>query len=78
MINDFINEKNNDLRNQLGNEVVALLKAQHISQVTMASVLNTNQPRISILLDKRFNEFRIDTLINFLLRLGATVIISVK
>ena len=44
-----------------------------MTQTEIADLFNTNQPRVSHLLDGQFESFRIDTLINYLIRLGVKV-----
>ncbi len=77
MLDDLVKNKNNTFRNLLGTKLVRLLVTQKMTQADIASVLKMNQPRVSVLLSGNFEEFRIDTLINYLLRMGANITITV-
>jgi len=78
MTNEKIHQAKSGFKKQMGAEIIRLLKAQKITQGRMAFILGTNQPRISILMDKQFDSFRIETLLTYLLRLNAKIKITVQ
>jgi len=57
--------------------IVSKLSDVADSQKEAATILKTTQPRISALKQGKINEFRIDMLVDFALRLGLGVSIEV-
>ena len=76
MIDDIYKDENYKIRRLLGKEILSMLSRKEMTQTEIAYLFKTNQPRVSHLLDGQFESFRIDTLINYLIRLGVKVEIS--
>ena len=64
---------NMHLRAQLMIEVEVILKARKMTQVEAAALFVVSQPRVSNLLKGRIDKFTLDTLINWLSKLGRRV-----
>lgn len=67
---DSVEVENMKLRSKLLMAVSEKIKADGYTQKKAAKLLDVTQPRISALLNGKIEEFRIDALINMLLRLG--------
>ncbi len=74
---DPIKAANFKLRSALLMNIVSKLSDVADSQKEAATILKTTQPRISALKQGKINEFRIDMLVDFALRLGLGVSIEV-
>ena len=74
---DPIKAENFKLRSALMNDIVLKLAEVAGSQKEAAIILKTTQPRISALKQGKINDFRIDMLVDFALRLGLGVSINV-
>lgn len=74
---DLIKAANLKLRSTLLMNIVAKLGEVASSQTEAATILQTTQPRVSALKQGKINEFRIDMLVDFALRLGLDVSIKV-
>jgi len=74
---DPIKAANLKLRSTLLMNIVAKLSDVANSQKEAATILQTTQPRVSALKQGKINEFRIDMLVDFALRLGLDVSIEV-
>ncbi|MFN2399316.1 MAG: helix-turn-helix domain-containing protein [Gemmatimonadaceae bacterium] len=66
------------IRADLMIEVERLLKARGLTQVQAAKLLRITQPRVSDLVRGRVALFTIDTLVEFLTRLGVSVTVRLK
>jgi predicted XRE-type DNA-binding protein len=74
---DPVKRKNMKLRSQLMIEINAKLDQYGEKQADMAERLQTSQPRVSALRKGKINEFRLDMLIDFAIRLGLSVTIDI-
>ncbi|MEN8713243.1 MAG: XRE family transcriptional regulator [Arenicellales bacterium] len=74
---DPVKRENLKLRSQLMIEINAKLDQSAEKQVDIAERLHITQPRVSALRKGKINEFRLDMLIDFALRLGLHVSIDV-
>lgn len=74
---DPVKQENMKLRSQLMIEINAKLDQCGETQADIAERLQTTQPRVSALRKGKINEFRLDMLIDFALRLGLSVTIDV-
>lgn len=74
---DPIKAENFKLRSVLMNDIVLKLNEVSDSQKEAAAILKTTQPRISALKQGKINEFRLDMLVDFALRLGLGVSINI-
>jgi predicted XRE-type DNA-binding protein len=66
------------IRADLMIEVERLLKERRLTQVQAAKLLGITQPRVSDLVRGRVALFTIDTLVEFLARLGMSVTVRLK
>ncbi len=74
---DPVKRENMKLRSQLMIEINAKLDQSGEKQVNIAKRLQITQPRVSALRKGKINEFRLDMLVDFALRLGLHVSIDV-
>lgn len=74
---DPVKKENLKLRSQLMIEINAKLDQSGEKQIDIAERLKITQPRVSALRKGKINEFRLDMLIDFALRLGLHVSIDV-
>mgnify|MGYP001555051006 FL=1 len=74
---DPVKRENMKLRSQLMIEINTKLDQSGEKQADIAERLQTTQPRVSALRKGKVNEFRLDMLIDFALRLGLHVSIDV-
>jgi predicted XRE-type DNA-binding protein len=74
---DPVKQKNLKLRSQLMIEINSKLNEERQTQVEAAELLHTTQPRISALKKGKINEFRLDMMVDFAVRLGLSVSINV-
>lgn len=74
---DPVKRENLKLRSQLMIEINEKLDQSGEKQVNIAERLHITQPRVSALRKGKINEFRLDMLIDFALRLGLHVSIDV-
>ena len=74
---DPIKAENFKLRSALMNDIVLKLAEVSDSQKEAAVLLKTTQPRISALKQGKINNFRLDMLVDFALRLGLGVSINI-
>ena len=65
-------------RAELMNEIIELIKEQHLTQTQAAARLCVTQPRVSDLMRGKIDLFSLDTLINMLAAVGRRVEIKVK
>ncbi len=66
------------IRADLMIEVGRVLKERGLTQVQAAKVLGITQPRVSNLVRGRVTLFTIDTLVEFLARLGITITVRLR
>ena len=74
---DPVKRENMKLRSQLMIEINTKLDKSGEKQADIAERLQTTQPRVSALRKGKVNDFRLDMLIDFALRLGLHVSIDV-
>ncbi len=74
---DPVKKENLKLRSQLMIEINENLDQSGEKQIDIAERLDITQPRVSALRKGKINEFRLDMLIDFALRLGLHVSIDV-
>ena len=74
---DPVKQENMKLRSKLMIEINAKLDQCGEKQADIAERLQTTQPRVSALRKGKINEFRLDMLIDFAIRLGLRVTIDV-
>lgn len=74
---DPVKRENMKLRSQLMMEINTKLDQSGEKQVDIAELLQTTQPRVSALRKGKINDFRLDMLIDFAIRLGLSVTIDV-
>jgi len=74
---DPVKKENLKLRSQLMIEINEKLDQSGEKQVDIAERLQITQPRVSALRKGKINEFRLDMLIDFALRMGLHVSIDV-
>ena len=74
---DPVKQENLKLRSQLMIEINSKLDEERQTQVEIAALLHTTQPRISALKKGKINEFRLDMLVDFAVRLGLSISIKV-
>ena len=74
---DPVKQENLKLRSHLMIEINAKLEEAKQTQSQIAQILSTTQPRVSALKKGKINEFRLDMLIDFAIRLGLRVSINI-
>ncbi len=74
---DPIRIENLKLRSALLIEITEKIKNQELTQEKAAKVLQMTQPRVSLLLQGKINDFRLDSLVDMAHRLGLHVSIQV-
>lgn len=57
-------------------KIARLLDSQKLTQKTLADLLGTNQPDVSLLANHKFGRFSTERLMQFLVRLGQDVEIT--
>ena len=70
---DAEQSENLRLRAELMIEIEAVLKERNLTQVAVAKLFGVSQPRVSNLLQGRIDKFTVDTLVNWLSKLGRRV-----
>ena len=71
------NSANMQVRTQLMLEIKSELNTRKMTQVEAATLFGVSQPRVSDLLCGRLEKFTLDTLINWLRKLGKRVDVAV-
>ena len=74
---DPIRRENLKLRSHLMIEINAKIDEGRQTQKELAKVLETTQPRVSALRKGKINDFRLDMLVDFAIRLGLHVSLDV-
>ena len=74
---DPVKRENMKLRSQLMIDINTMLDQRGEKQADIAKRLQTTQPRVSALRKGKVNDFRLDMLVDFALRLGLHVSIDV-
>lgn len=74
---DPVRAENLKLRSHLMLQISESIRERGLTQVQAAKVLEVSQPRVSALLRGHLEEFRLDTLVDMLHRLGLRVSIEV-
>ncbi len=74
---DPIRAENLKLRAALMIEISETIKRQGLTQTRAAEVLHITQPRVNALLKGKINDFRLDSLVDMVHRLGMHVTINV-
>ena len=74
---DPVRQENMKLRSELMITISETIKERGLKQQDAADLLQISQPRISVLLKGKIDEFRLDTLVDLAHRLGLHVSISV-
>ena len=74
---DPVKRENMKLRSQLMIDINTMLDRRGEKQADIAKRLQTTQPRVSALRKGKVNDFRLDMLVDFALRLGLHVSIDV-
>ena len=74
---DPIKRENLKIRSHLMIEINAKIDEGRETQKKLALILETTQPRVSALRKGRINEFRLDMLVDFAIRLGMHVSLDV-
>ena len=67
-----------DIKVRLAVEIVRLINARRLSQVTAAALLKINQPKVSALKNYKLDGFSVERLMTFLLALGQDVEIRIR
>jgi predicted XRE-type DNA-binding protein len=67
-----------DVKVRLAVEIMRLINSRRLSQVTAASLLKVNQPKISALKNYKLDGFSVERLMTFLLALGQDVEIRIR
>lgn len=74
---DPVRQENLKLRSALMITISETIKSRGLKQQETADVLRITQPRVSVLLKGKIDEFRLDTLVDLAHRLGLHVSINV-
>ncbi len=74
---DPVRQENMKLRSELMITISETIKERGLKQQDTAKLLQISQPRVSVLLKGKIDEFRLDTLVDLAHRLGLHVSISV-
>ena len=74
---DPVRVENLKLRSALMIEITERIKDQRLTQTQAAEVLHITQPPVSALLKGKINDFRLDSLVDMVHRLGMHVSINV-
>ena len=74
---DPVRVENLKLRSALMIEIAERVKDQGLTQTQAAALLHITQPRVSALLNGSINDFRLDSLVDMVHRLGMHVSINV-
>ncbi len=74
---DPIKRENLKLRSHLMIEINTKVDEGRRTQKELAKVLETTQPRVSVLRKGKINDFRLDMLVDFAIRLGLHVSLDV-
>jgi predicted XRE-type DNA-binding protein len=73
---DPVRRENLKLRAQLMSEINAKIDESRQTQKELAAILETTQPRVSALRKGKINNFRLDMLFDFAVRLGLNLSLS--
>ena len=65
--------KNGEKKNIEKHDIEVVLKERKLTQVDAAKLFGASQPRVSNLLKGRIDKFTVDTLVNWLSKLGRRV-----
>ena len=65
--------KNREKKNIEKHDIEVVLKERKLTQVDAAKLFGASQPRVSNLLKGRIDKFTVDTLVNWLSKLGRRV-----
>ena len=65
--------KNGEKKNIEKHDIEVVLKERKLTQVDVAKLFGASQPRVSNLLKGRIDKFTVDTLVNWLSKLGRRV-----
>jgi len=74
---DPVRQENLKLRSELIITISETIKERRLKQQDAAKMLRISQPRVSALLKGKIEEFRLDTLVDLVHRLGLHVFINV-
>jgi len=74
---DPVKKENLKIRSHLMIEINEHIDAGRSTQMELAKVLETTQPRVSALRKSKINEFRLDMLVDFAIRLGLRVSLDI-
>jgi len=74
---DPVRQKNLKLRSELMMMISVTIKERGFKQQDAAELLHISQPRVSALLKGKIDEFRLDTLVDLVHRLGLHISINV-
>ncbi len=74
---DPVKKENLKIRSHLMIEINEHIDAGRSTQMELAKILETTQPRVSALRKSKINEFRLDMLVDFAIRLGLRVSLDV-
>ena len=74
---DPIRVENLKLRSALMIEIAERIRSQGLTQAQAAEILCISQPRVSAVLKGKINDFRLDSLVDMVHRLGMHVSINV-
>ncbi len=71
------NHINDNLKSELINKIVNRIEVMELNQTDAAKLMKTTQPRVSALKQKRFDEFRVDVLIEYAFYMGLQVSLDI-
>ncbi len=74
---DPVKKENLKIRSHLMIEINEYIDAGRSTQMELAKILETTQPRVSALRKSKINDFRLDMLVDFAIRLGLRVSLDV-
>jgi len=74
---DPVKKENLKIRSHLMIEINEHIDSGRSTQVELAEILDTTQPRVSALRKNKINDFRLDMLVDFAIRLGLRVSLDV-
>ena len=73
----FDNAEELDTKARLGIEIAAIIKRKRLKQAQISKKLDISQPKVSALVNHRFDGFSVDKLIGFLTRLECDIRIDI-
>lgn len=74
---DPIKAENMKLRSSLMMAINERIQKESLNQVKAAKILGITQPRVSALAQGKIEDFRLDTLVNFAIKLGLHISIQI-